>query len=339
MSSLLRQLLKITCAMCLCLGSSSALSSTLEEVRARGVLKCGVSASLPGFSIQSTPGQWQGMDVDFCRAVAAATLGDSERVEFVPLGAKDRFNKLAQGEIDLLARNTTWNLTRDTSLGVQFAGVFYYDGQGFMARKVLRVRSAVELDGHRICVQRGTTTEQNLAGFLNLYEMKVQVLYFDTSAEAARAFEAKKCDVLTSDHSQLYAWRARLRDPMSVVVLPEVISKEPLGPVVREGDQQWFNLVKWTLFVLINAEELGVSSHNIARLSHSSNLQVQRILHDNNAQYLGLEPRWAYQVIDQVGNYGELYSRNVGQGSSLQIDRSLNALWSDGGILYAPPFN
>lgn len=339
MLSLFRQLLKIAGVIGVCLGSSMVLSTTLEEVRARGFLKCGVSATLPGFSAQVTPGQWQGMDVDFCRAVAAATLADRERVEFVPLGAKERFSALAQGKVDLLARNTTWNLTRDTSLGVQFVGVFYYDGQGFMARKVLRVRSAVELDEQRICVQSGTTTEQNLKGFLALYGMKAQTLIFDTSALAARAFEAGKCDVLTSDHSQLHAWRARLRDPMSVVVLPEVISKEPLGPLVREGDQQWFNIVKWTLFALINAEELGVSSHNIARLNHSSNLQVQRMLHDDNAQYLGLEPTWAYKIVDQVGNYGELYSRNVGQNSSLQIDRSLNALWSDGGILYAPPFN
>ncbi len=319
--------------------STGLQAATLDQVRQRGQVMCGVNVSLPGFSIQNEAGQWQGMDVDFCRAVAAATLGSSEKVQFVPLNTQERFIALQQGRVDLLARNTTWNLTRDTSMGLQFAGVSYFDGQGFMVRKRLRVRSALELEGASVCLQPGTTTERNLDDYFRQYGMKLDKLYFDTAVEMARAFDAGKCDVLSSDHSQLYAWRARLRDPIGVVVLPEVISKEPLGPVVRSDDSQWFAVVKWTLFAMINAEELGVNSKNVQRMLGSDNPQVARLLTDQHAQAMGLEPVWARRIIEQVGNYGELYHRNVGEGSPLQIERSLNALWTEGGIMYAPPFD
>lgn len=315
-----------------------AQASTLSDVRERDTLNCGVSFGLPGFALQDAYGRWTGMDIDLCRSVAAATLGNAAKVTYIPLDTEDRFSALQQGKVDLLARNTTWNLTRDTSLGLLFAGVSYFDGQGFMARKKLRARSSFELDGARFCVLLKTTSEQNLDEFLSQYEIKASKRYFSTSVEAARAFESGKCDVLTSDMSQLYAWRARLRDPLSVVVFPEVISKEPLGPVVRDSDSQWFNIVKWSLFALINAEELGVSSHNLESMKSSSNPQTARLLHDHTAKSMGLEPAWARNIIEQVGNYGEIYHRNVGRGSPLQIDRSLNALWSEGGILYAPPF-
>ncbi|MGB1270544.1 MAG: amino acid ABC transporter substrate-binding protein, partial [Endozoicomonas sp.] len=283
---------------------------------------------------------WKGIDVDFCRSVAAAVLGAADKVKFIPLTAKERFTALQSGEIDVLSRNTTWTLTRDGSLGLNFTGVSYYDGQGFMVKKELEVKSAKELDGASICIQSGTTSELNLADYFRANNMKYQPVVFDTSDGTAKGFDTGRCDVLTSDQSQLYALRTRLSKPDSAVVLPEVISKEPLGPVVRQGDDQWFNIVKWTLAAMINGEELGLSSGNISKKKDSKDPNVRRLLGVDGPKGKGLklDDQWSLRVIEQVGNYEEVFTRNVGSESPLQIERGLNALWNDGGILYAPPF-
>ena len=280
-----------------------------------------------------------GIDVDVCRAVAAAVLGDAGKVKYTPLTAKERFTALQSGEIDLLSRNTTWTLTRDASLGLNFAGVNYYDGQGFMVTKKLGVKSALELDGAAVCIQAGTTTELNLADYFRLHNMKYSAVVFDTSDQTISGFESGRCDMLTSDQSQLYALRIKLADPSSAIVLPEVISKEPLGPVVRQGDDQWFNIVKWSMYALLNAEEMGVTAANVDTMKTSDNPNIKRLLgtEGEGGANLGLGADWAYQIVKQVGNYGEMFERNVGQGSALKIGRGLNALWSQGGIQYAPP--
>ena len=326
----------VTLVVLLATGASAA---TLDNVKARGQLICGVSTGLPGFSNPNDKNVWTGIDVDTCRAVAAAVFGDASKVRYTPLTAKERFTALQSGEIDMLSRNTTWTATRDTSLGINFAGVNYYDGQGFMVTKKLGVESALKLDGAAVCVQAGTTTELNLADYFRLNNMKYSAVVFDTSDQTIKGFEAGRCDMLTSDQSQLYGLRIKLADPSSAVVLPEVISKEPLGPVVRQGDDQWFNIVKWALFAQVNAEEMGVTSQNVDEMKGSNNPNVNRLLGTNGkaGENLGLSGDWAYQIVKQVGNYGEMFERNVGTGSALKIDRGLNALWSQGGIQYAPP--
>lgn len=312
---------------------------TLDAVKARGVLQCGVSTGLPGFSNPDDKGNWIGLDVDICRAVAAAVLGDATKVKYIPLTAKERFTALQSGEIDVLPRNTTWTQTRDTQLGLNFAGVNYYDGQGFMVSKNLGVKSAKELDGAAVCIQAGTTTELNLADYFRLNGMSYSPVVFDTSDQTVKGFEAGRCDVLTSDQSQLYALRIKLENPDSAMVLPEVISKEPLGPVVRQGDDQWFNIVKWTHNAMLNAEELGITSANAEEMKNSTDPNVRRLLglEGPKGNGLGLNDDWAYQIVKQVGNYGESFERNVGQGSPLKVDRGINALWSNGGLQYAPP--
>lgn len=322
------------------LSSTPSLASTLESVLDRGFLSCGVNTGLPGFSSPDDRGRWSGMDVDVCRAVAAATLKDASKVKFVPLTAKERFTALQSGEIDLLSRNTTWTLTRDASLGLNFAGVSYYDGQGFMVKKDLGVKSALELDGAAICIQSGTTSELNLADYFRTNNMKFEPVVFDTTDATTKGFDTGRCDVLTSDQSQLYAVRIRLAKPNSAMVLPEVISKEPLGPVVRQGDDQWFNIVKWSLITMVNGEELGVSSANIKSSLKSNDPNVRRLLgiEGPKGNGLGLDDDWSRRILEQVGNYEEVFERNVGTGSPLKIERGLNALWNDGGILYAPPF-
>ncbi len=322
------------------LAQVASASATLESVKEKGYLSCGVSTGLPGFSNPDDKGQWSGLDVDVCRAVAAATLKDASKVKFVPLTAKERFTALQSGEIDVLSRNTTWTLTRDASLGLNFTGVSYYDGQGFMVKKDLGVKSAKELDGASICIQSGTTSELNLADYFRANNMEYQPVVFDTSDGTAKGFDAGRCDVLTSDQSQLYALRVRLSKPDSAVVLPEVISKEPLGPVVRQGDDQWFNIVKWSLAAMINGEELGLNSDNIKAQKASSDPNIRRLLGIDGpkGKGLALDDDWSLRIIEQVGNYEEIFNRNVGAESPLQIDRGLNALWNDGGILYAPPF-
>lgn len=332
----------------LAMGSLLAISTlpvthagaTLDAVKAKGYLQCGVTTGLAGFSAADEKGRWTGLDVDTCRAVAAAVFGDADKVRFTPLTAKERFTALQSGEIDLLSRNTTWTLTRDTNLGLNFAGVNYYDGQGFLVSKDLGVSSARELDGAAICIQAGTTTELNLADYFRTHGMSYTPVTYDKSDETVKGFAAGRCDVLTSDQSQLYALRIKLDDPESAIVLPEVVSKEPLGPVVRNGDEDWFKIVRWSLFAMLNAEELGITSANIDQLKNTSATPaVQRLLGLSGikGQGLGLSDDWAYNIVKQVGNYGEMFERNVGMGSPLKISRGLNALWTDGGVQYAPP--
>jgi general L-amino acid transport system substrate-binding protein len=319
--------------------ASVATASTLDEVKKRGMLNCGVSTGLPGFSSTDEKGKWKGLDVDGCKAIAAAVLGDANKVRYVSLNAKERFTALQSGEIDVLVRGTTWTLTRDTSLGLNFAGVNYYDGQGFMINKKLGVTSAMELDGASFCIQAGTTSELNLADFFTKNNMKYDAVVFNTHDQTKQGFATGRCDVLTSDQSQLYGLRTHLADPDSAVVLADVISKEPLGPVVRQGDDAWFNIVRWTFFAKVNAEEMGITSANIDEKKNSTNPEVRRLLgiEGIKGKSLGLADDWAYQIIKQVGNYGEIFDRNVGLDSPLQIKRGLNELWSEGGIMYAPP--
>jgi general L-amino acid transport system substrate-binding protein len=327
-------------AMTLAVTVGTVQASTKEEVQKRGVLNCGVSTGLPGFSIADEKGVWAGIDVDGCKAVASAVLGDATKIKYVPLNSKERFTALQSGEIDVLVRGTTWTLTRDSSLGLNFAGVNYYDGQGFMVSKKLGVKSALELGGAAVCIQSGTTSEMNLADYFKVNDMKYEAVVFDTHDATLKAFENGRCDVLTSDQSQLYGLRTHLPNPEEAFVLPEVISKEPLGPVVRQGDDAWLNIVKWTFNAMIEAEELGITSANVESMKADSKApSVRRLvgLEGIAGKGLGLSDDWAYQVIKQVGNYGEVFERNVGAGSPLNISRGLNALWSKGGIMYAPP--
>lgn len=315
---------------------TSAMADTLESVQKNDHVKCGVSTGLAGFSAADEKGEYQGMDVDVCRAVAAATLGDAKKVKFIPLTAKERFTALQSGEIDMLSRNTTWTLTRDASLGLNFAGVNYYDGQGFMVSKSLGVKSALELDGAAVCIQSGTTTELNLADYFKANNMSFKAVTYDTSDQTIKGFEAGRCDMLTSDQSQLYSLRIKLAKPDDAVVLPEVISKEPLGPVVRQGDDKWFNIVRWSLNAMINAEEMGLTKANVASMKDSKDPATQRMM-GGQGEKLGLSDDWSYNIISQVGNYGESFEANVGSGSPLKIGRGLNALWNKGGLMYAPP--
>ncbi|MCK5545944.1 MAG: amino acid ABC transporter substrate-binding protein [Rhodospirillaceae bacterium] len=319
--------------------ATAATAATLDDVKKRGSLSCGVSTGLPGFSAPDDKNNWSGLDVDTCRAVAAAVLGDAYKVKFVPLTAKERWTALQSGEIDMLSRNSTWTHTRDTSLGANFTGVNYYDGQGFMVTKALGVKSARDLDGATFCIQAGTTTELNLADYFREHGMKYKAVTVDTSDQSVQGFESGRCDSLTSDQSQLYALRSKMADPSSAVVLPEVISREPLGPVVRKGDEQWFAIVKWVLFAQINAEEMGVTSKNAKDMKKSTNPAVRRLVgaEGDSGAKLGLSEDWSYNAIRQVGNYAEMFERNVGLNTPLKIARGLNANWRNGGIIYAPP--
>jgi general L-amino acid transport system substrate-binding protein len=323
----------------LVLGQSPALSGTLDQVKARGVVRCGSNPGLAGFGLPDDKGVWAGLDIDFCRAVAAAIFNDPLKVKVIPLTSKDRFTALQSGEVDLLARNTTWTLSRETGQGFLFAGINYYDGQGFLVRKKLNLSSALELAGASVCVQQGTTTELNLADFFNGNNMKYEPVNFATADEAVKAYDAGRCDAYTTDASGLYIERAKLANPDDHIVLPEIISKEPLGPVVRQGDDQWFNLVKWVNFAMIGAEELGVTSKNVEEKAKSERPDIKRLLGFDGdfGEGLGLTPDWAFRIIKFVGNYGEVYDRNLGQGSKLKIQRGVNSLWSRGGLQYAPP--
>lgn len=313
--------------------------NTLEKVKKSGVISCGVGTGLPGFSNPNSNGAWEGIDVEFCQAMAAAVLGDKDKVKYVPLTAKERFTALQSGEIDILSRNTTWTLQRDGTLGLNFVGVNYYDGQGFMVKKDLGVKSALELDGASVCVQSGTTTELNLSDYFRSNGMSFKPVVYDTYDATVKGFESGRCDTLTTDQSGLYASRIKLADPDSAVVLPEIISKEPLGPVVRQGDDNWFNIAKWTLNTMINGEEFGITSANVDEMVNSKDPNIRRILGQDGpkGKGLGLNDDWGYQIIKQVGNYDESFQRTVGADSPLQISRGVNALWSEGGILYAPP--
>lgn len=322
------------------LGSAANAAATLDAVKAKGFVQCGVSQGLPGFSNADDAGNWTGLDVEMCRAVAAAIFGDGSKVKFSPLSAKQRFTALSSGEIDILSRNTTWTMTRDTQLGLNFAGVNYYDGQGMMVPTALGVKSATELDGANICTNTGTTTELNITDYFRSNKMSFNLIAFEKADEVVAAYDAGRCDVYTTDRSGLAAQRGKLTKPDSHVVLPEIISKEPLGPVVRQGDDQWFNIVRWTLNALINAEELGITQANAkARLAGTENPAIKRLLGSEGkfGEELGLSNDWALNAISAVGNYGESYERNVGPNTPLKLDRGVNALWSDGGILYAAP--
>ena len=331
--------LVVTLAVAAGLSVQAASAQTLKTVQDRGMLSCGVSQGLPGFSSPDDKGNWTGLDVDICRAMAAAIFNDATRIKFVPLSAKDRFTALQSGEIDVLSRNTTWTLSRDTSLGANFTGVTYYDGQGFLVKKSLKVNSALELNSASVCVQTGTTTEQNLADYFKGNNMKYEVIAFASADETIKAYESGRCDVFTSDVSQLYAERLKLANPADHAVLPEVISKEPLGPMVRHGDDQWFDIVKWTLFAMVGAEELGITQKNADEMAKSDKPELKRAFgtDGNLGEQLGLTKDWLSRIVKAVGNYGESFDRNVGAGSKLGIARGLNQLWSKGGIQYAPP--
>ena len=313
--------------------------ATLDAVKKKGFIQCGVSDGLPGFSSVDDKGNFKGIDVDVCRAVAAALFGDATKVKFTPLTAKERFTALQSGEIDVLSRNTTWTLNRDTAQGFNFTAVTYYDGQGFLVNKKLGVKSVKELDGATVCINAGTTHELNLSDYSRANKIKYTPITYDKSDESAKALESGRCDVLTSDQSQLYAQRIKLSKPDDFVVLPEVISKEPLAPLVRHGDDEWFDLVKWAQFALVNAEDLGINSKNADEMKKSTNPDVKRFLgvEGDKGKDLGLSNEWAYNIVKQVGNYGEVFERNIGQDSPLKIMRGLNALWSKGGLQYAPP--
>ena len=334
----MKQLLKLSAASLLVVGALGVQASTLSDVQAKGHVSCGVSKGLAGFSSADSAGTWTGIDVDVCRAVAAATLGDATKVKFVPLTAKERFTALQSGEIDVLYRNTTWTMQRDASLGLNFAGVNYYDGQGFMVMESLGVSDAMELDGASVCIQAGTTTELNLADWAGANGISYDSVVVETSAQSLDGFLAGRCDVLTSDVSQLASLRAAMDNPADAVVLGNVISKEPLGPVVRQGDDEWFNIVKWTLIAMIQAEESGVTSGNIDTVT--TNPTVERLAGRSSQthEYLHLSPSWSYDIIKQVGNYGESFERNIGVNTPIGLSRGPNELWTKGGILYAPAF-
>jgi general L-amino acid transport system substrate-binding protein len=320
--------------------ATSSQAAKLDQIKARGFLRCGINGLLPGFSTPDDQGNFSGLDVDYCRALAAAVFGDAASVKFTPLTAKERFTALQSGEIDVLSRNTTWILSRDASQGINFVGVTYYDGQGIMVKKELGVSSAKELDGATICINQGTTNELNLADFFRANGLKFTALTFEKPDEVVAAYAKGRCDAYTSDQSQLAAQRIKLPNQSDHVILPEVLSKEPLGPAVQHGDDQWFDIGKWVYYVLLNAEELGVTSKNVDEMrANSKNADVQRMLGAQGklGEMLGLPADFGYQLIKQVGNYGEIFDRNLGPDTPIGLERGVNAQWNKGGLQYAPP--
>jgi general L-amino acid transport system substrate-binding protein len=313
---------------------------TLDKVRQQGHVTCGVSTGLPGFSAVDSQGKWAGFDVDFCRAVAAAVLGDPAKVKWTPLNSQQRFTPLQSGEVDLLSRNTTWTLTRDASMGLHFAGISYFDGQGFMVAKKSKVASVKHLKGAEVCVQSGTTTEKNLSDFARAQGIRVKPVVFESYEASLKAFFSGRCQAYTTDVSSLAAIRDKeVKTPDDYVILPELISKEPLGPVVRRGDDEWFAIVKWVLYALIEAEELGVTQANAEKMRTGSDPAAQRLLGgaEDLGRLLGLDKEWALRAVKAVGNYGEIFDRNLGANSPLKLPRGRNQLWSKGGLIYAPP--
>jgi general L-amino acid transport system substrate-binding protein len=327
------------------IAATAATAGTLDDVKTKGFVQCGVSQGLPGFSNPDSANNWTGMDVDFCRAVAAAIFNDPSKVKFSPLSAKERFTALQSGEVDVLSRNSTWTMSRDTSLGLKFAGVMYYDGQGFMVKKSMGIDSALKLDGATVCTNTGTTTELNLADYFKANNMKYEVVAIEDSNQVRQAYDEGRCDIFTTDQSGLYAERLALKTPDDHMVLPEIISKEPLGPVVRQGDDAWFNVVKWTYYALLTAEEFGITQANVEEMKASPNPEMKRILGVKNEDGsaagfgtgIGLSEEWVVQIVKAVGNYAEVFERNVGENTPLKIKRGKNALWSAGGLQYAPP--
>jgi len=329
----------IACAIGFALVVSSSAAQTLATVKARGILNCGSNTGVAGFGIADRQGNWTGFDVEFCRALAAAIFDDATKVKFVPTTGQNRFTALQSGDVDVLNRNTTWTLARDTSLGLNFTGTTYYDGQGFIVRKSLGVKSALELVDAAVCVSQGSTTELNLADYFRANKIRIKTATFATIDEAVKAYEAGRCDAFTTDQSGLYAQRLQLAQPEDHIVLPEIISKEPLGPSVRHGDDQWFDIVKWVHFAMLNAEEAGVTQKNVDEMLKSENPDIKRLLgtEGNYGEQLGLTKDWAYRIIKHVGNYGESFERTIGENTPLRIKRGHNALWTKGGLQYAPP--
>ena len=323
-----------------CGGVHAQTSPTLAKIRDRGELICGSSPGVAGFSIQDATGRWNGFDTDICRALAVAIFNDQDKIKFIPLSSKDRLIALQSGEIDVLPRTTTWTLSRNLSQGVTFTAVNYYDGQGFMVPKKLGVASAAKLDGASICVAQGTTSELNLADYFRRTKMKYEVAAFGTSEEALKAYESGRCDAYTTDISALSAVRLKLQDAESHIILPEVISKEPLGPWVRTGDEGWFNLVRFTVLALVDAEELGVTKGNVREMLKSDNPEIKRFLGLDGkfGEALGVTNDWTVRMIAAVGNYGESFERHLGKSSPLKLERGPNALWTQGGLQYSPPF-
>jgi general L-amino acid transport system substrate-binding protein len=323
------------------LGAGAASAGTLDDVKAKGFVQCGVNTGLAGFGAPNDKGEWSGFDVDYCKAIAAAIFGDATKVKYTPTTAKERFTALQSGEVDLLARNTTWTISRDTALGFNFRAVNYYDGQGFMVKKSLNVKSALELSGASVCVQSGTTTELNLADFFKANKMEYNPVVFEKLEEVNAAYDAGRCDAYTTDQSGLYAIRLTLTAPDDHVILPEIISKEPLGPAVRQGDDQWFDVISWVHYALISAEEFGITQANVEEMKNSENPDIKRFLgmeaDSKIGADLGLDADWAVKLIKATGNYGEIFDRNIGEGSPLKIARGINALWSKGGLQYSPP--
>lgn len=329
-----------TAVVAFCLSAGVAMAATLDDVKAKGFVQAGVNGDLFGFAKPDEKGVWKGLDVDTARAVAAAIFGDADKIKFTPLTAKTRFTALQSGEIDVLTRNATQTLSRDTDLGLDFVQVNYYDGQGFLIPKKLEVKSAKELDGATVCVLPGTTTEQNVADYFRFNKMEMSPVVIENTAELSKAFFAGRCDVMTSDASQLAGIRAVAPNPDDYVLLPEIISKEPLAPAVRHGDNQWKDIVNYSVLAMIEAEELGITSKNIDEMMNSTDPKVQRFLGvtPGNGKALGLDEKWAYNIIKQVGNYDEVFERNVGVNTPLMLERGLNALWNNGGLMYSPPF-
>jgi general L-amino acid transport system substrate-binding protein len=327
--------------LCLLASPSAYAGKTVDAIKQRGNIQCGVSSGVAGFSLPDSQGKWSGFDVDLCRAIAAALLGDASKVAFVPLNSQQRFSALQSGEVDVLARNTSWTLTRDASLGLSFTGITYFDGQGFLVPKKLKLNSAKQLKNAEICVQSGTTTEKNLADYFRSQGIKIKPVVFEGFEASFKAFFSGRCQAYTTDISGLASVRNKeAKNPDDFVILPEVISKEPLGPAVRRGDDDWFAIVRWVAFALIEAEEDGITQSNVDSLKEQSKDPViQRLLGtgEDSGRLLGLDREWAYRAIKSVGNYGEIFARNVGPNSVLKLPRGLNNLWNKGGILYAPP--
>ncbi len=336
----LTKVLVLVLGLCLTFGTFAYAGKDLDAVRAKGYIQAGVNGSVFGFGMPDAKGNWAGLDVDTARAIAVAIFGDASKVKFTPLSAQQRFTALQSGEIDVLTRNATQTLSRETQLGLNFVSVNYYDGQGFLISKKLGVKSAKDLDGATVCVLPGTTTEQNAADYFRTNNMSWKPVVIESTAELAKTFFAGRCDVLTSDASQLAATRAIAADPKGYIILPEIISKEPLAPAVRHGDDQFRDIVDFTVLAMINAEELGITSKNVDKMLKSKNPVIQRFLGvtPGNGKALGLDEKWAYNIIKQVGNYGEVFERNVGVNTSLGLERGLNALWTNGGLMYSPPF-
>jgi general L-amino acid transport system substrate-binding protein len=341
---MMKQLLTVAVAVGLGFTASAALaqtaaSPTLDAIKAKGYVQCGVTGGVPGFSAPDSNNNWSGLEVDYCRALAAAIFNDASAVRYTPLTSQERFTALSAGEIDVLSRTTTWTMSRDTQLGISFIGTMFYDGQGFMVRKADNIASALDLSGAAICIESGTTTELNAADYFSANKLEFNTVVFVDQDEVVKAYEDGRCDVYTTDSSALAAERSKLAEPDAHVILPEIISKEPLGPVVRAGDSGFFNLARWTYFALLEAEELGVSSANVDEMLASDNPAIKRLLgvEGDFGTPIGLTKDWAYQIIKLVGNYGEVYERNVGPSTPIGLARGLNALWKDGGIQYSPP--